>query len=275
MNLSFWLFAAVPPFLVALGATVLLRHWGGRKLGFRLAELAPVLGFLVGFIGVVRGVPFLNMIAHRRVGETAVLALAAGLGLALLPPGPRLGRYGAVGAALLAVYWQVPGGQIPAEDMLIAAGAALAAVLILDRLVDLARTGAAAPLVLAIAAAGLTVIAFSARAGLLGGLALALAAGSVGWLAWNRPFDKARLSLAAALSGGMVFVAVAFAVVQNAARPAWTLAPLLACFWAETILRHLPLPARRTKKKARPPLALAAAAALPAAAAAALSVALP
>ena len=275
MNVTFWLFAAVPPFLVALGATVLLRHWGGRKLGFRLSEITPVLGFLVGFIGLVRGVPFLNMIAHRRIGETALLALITGVALALLPPGPRLGRYCAVGAALLAVYWQVPGGQIPAEDMLVAAAAALAAVLILDRLVDLARTGATAMLVLAIAAAGLTVVAIATRAGLLGGMALALAAGSAGWLAWAWPFDKAKLSLAAAVSGGMVFVAIAFAVMQNAARPAWTLAPLLACFWAETILRHLPILARRAKKKAVRPLALAASAALPAAAAAALSTAMP
>jgi len=273
MFLSFWLFAVLPPFLVALGVTGLLRLRAGRKLGPRLAETGPVLGFLAGFVGIAQGLPFLNNVANHRVGEGAVLALAAGIALALLPPGPRVGRYLALASGLLAVYWQLPGGQLPAEAWLIAAAAACLAVLVLDRLVLLARTGAAAILVLAIAALGLAAVALSAlHGGLLGGMALALAAGCAGWLVWARPFGKVKLGHAAVVSGGMVFVTLAFVISQGAAHPPWALVPLLACFWAEAILQRLPVPARLGKKKPLRPVLLAAAAAIPALVAAVLGV---
>ncbi|MGB8841073.1 MAG: hypothetical protein WCC64_08355, partial [Aliidongia sp.] len=76
MLASFWLYAIVPPFLVALGVTGLLRP-GRRKFARALGEIGPVLGFLAGFVGVVRGVPFVSNVAHHRIGEAAVLALAA------------------------------------------------------------------------------------------------------------------------------------------------------------------------------------------------------
>ncbi len=119
-------------------------------------------------------------------------------------------------------------------------------------------------LVLAIAALGLTVIAVSAHAGLLGGMALALAAACIGWLAWARPFGKAPPALAATASGGMVFAALGFATLEGAARTPWALLPLIACFWADAILRRVPLLARLAKQKPQRPLVLALAAALPA-----------
>jgi hypothetical protein len=269
MFASFWLYASLPPFLVALGVTRLLRP-GRRKFGRTLAEIGPVLGFLAGFVGVVRGVPFLNNVAHHRIGEGAVLALAVAFALALTGPGPRLGRYAALGAAVLALVWQAQG-----DDWPVVAVACLVALLILDRLVFLARIGASAMLVLALASLGLAMVAISARAGLLGGLALALAAASAGWLVWARPFGSAKPGLAAAVSGGMVFVTLAFAVAQSAARTPWSLAPLLACFWAEAILRQLPFIARWAKRKQRRPAALALSAALPVAVAMVLGTILP
>src|SRR5580658_8564812 len=274
MDVWFWLFAGVPPFLVALGSAVLLRRWGGRKVGPPLAEIAPVLGFLAGFTGVVRGLPFSTGVAHHRIGEIAVLALVAATVLALATPGPRLGRYLALGMAVLAVFWQVPAGQVPAGDWLIALAASFVGVLILDRVYFLARIGAAALLVLAIAALGLGAVAVSARAGLLAGLALALAAAGTGWLVQARPWDKIKLGLAT-VGGGGVFVALGFAVLQNAARTPWALAPLILCFWAETILLYLPPLARRAKKKTQRPLAVAVASALPAIMAAVLGALLP
>jgi len=270
---SFWVYAVLPPFLVSLGASGLLRFRVGSKLGLRLAEIGPVLGFLVGFIGIAQGVPFLNNVANHPVGELAVFALATGIGLALLPPGPRLGRILAVGAALLAIFWQLSSGILPAEQWLVAGTAASVAILVLDRLVLLARIGASTMLVLAIASLSLIAISVSAKAPLpLSGMALALAAACAGWLVWARPFGKIKLCLAAAVSAGMVFVTLAFKISQSAAHPPWALAPLIACFWAEAILQRLPVPAKLGKKKPLRPLLLAAAAAIPALAAAVLGV---
>ncbi|MEI9986483.1 MAG: hypothetical protein WDN69_26910 [Aliidongia sp.] len=95
MSFTFWLLAGLPPFLVALGVTGLLRvrgkPKGGRKWSAGLAETGPVLGFLAGFIGIAQGVPFLANMAHHRVGEAAVLALAVAVGFALVRPGRGLG----------------------------------------------------------------------------------------------------------------------------------------------------------------------------------------
>jgi hypothetical protein len=271
-----WLLAALAPFLVALGAAGLLRRYKRPKSrrksapwrGQRLAEAAPVLGFLVGFIGVVQGVPYLNGTAHHRVGEAAVLVLAAVLILALLAPGLRVTRYAALGLSFLAIFWQLPSGRLPAEDWLVAAAFGLATAVALDRLVLLARIGAAPLLLLAVASLGLAAIAVFAHAGLLGGMALALGTACAGWLAWQRPFEKSMPAPAAAIGGGLVFAGLAFATWQGAARTPWALVLLPTCFWAEPILRRLPVLAPRNRKKPAPSLAVAAAAALPAAAAA-------
>jgi hypothetical protein len=279
MTWSSWLLAALPPFLVALGVAGLLRarakRKGGPKRVAALAETAPVLGFIAGFIAVAQGIPFLNNVAQHRVGEAAVLALAVTIGLALLDPGPRFGRYAALAAAVLALWWQLPAGALAAEQWLAFAGAALVAIFVQDRLVMLARGGVAGLLVLTLAAAALAVIAACSHAGLLGALALALAAGCVGSLVWARPFGKALPALAATIGGGMVFAALGFACFESAARMPWALAPLLACFWTESIMVRLPPLVRLAKKKPQRPLALTVAAALPAGLAVALAVLLP
>ncbi len=276
---SSWLLAALPPFLVALGIAGLLRPGPKRKgapqRGTTLAGTAPVLGFIAGFVAVAQGIPFLNNVAQHRIGEAAVLALAVAIALALLDPGPRFGRYAALLMAVLALWWQLPAGALAAEQWLIFAGAALVAIFVQDRLVMLARGGVAGLLVLMIAAAGLSVVAAFAHAGLLGALALALATGCAGYLVWARPFGKAPPALAATIGGGMVFAALGFACLESAARMPWALAPLLAAFWAEAIMARLPPLARLAKKKPQRPLALTLAAALPVALAVALAVLLP
>ena len=279
MTWTSWLLAALPPFLVALGVAGLLRarpkRKGGPKRLAALAEMAPVLGFIAGFIAVAQGIPFLNNVAQHRVGEAAVLALAVTIGLALMEPGPRFGRYAALVAAVVALWWQLLAGALAAEQWLAFAGAALAAIFVQDRLVMLARGGVAGLLVLVVAAIGLSVVAACAHAGLLGALALALAAGCAGALVWARSFGKAPLAIAATAGAGMVFAALGFACFESAARTPWALAPLLACFWAETIVARLPPLARLAKKKPQRPLALTLAAALPAGLAVALAVLLP
>ena len=181
MSWSSWLLAALPSFLVALGIAGLLRARAKRKGGPKrlavLAETAPVLGFIAGFIATAQGIPFLNNVTQHRVGEAAVLALAVTIGLALLDPGPRFGRYAALVAAVLALWWQLPAGALAAEQWLVFAGAALVAIFVQDRLVMLARGGVAGLLVLVVAAAGLSIVAASSHAGLLGARALALATG--------------------------------------------------------------------------------------------------
>jgi hypothetical protein len=257
MSWTSWLLAALPPFLVALGFAGLLRARTKRKGSPQrlaaLAETAPVLGFIAGFIAVAQGIPFLNNVVQHRVGEAAVLALVVVILLALLDPGPRFGRYAALLAAVLALWWQLPAGALAAEQWLAFAGAALVAIFVQDRLVMLGRAGVAGLLVLLIAAAGLSVVASFAHAGLLGALSLALA-------------------MACA---GMVFAALGFAAFESAARTPWALAPLLGCFWAEAIVARLPPLARLAKKKPQRPLALGLAAALPAGLAVALAVLLP
>ena len=279
MSWSTWLLAALPPFLVALGVAGLLGSRSKRKGSATrlpaLAETGPLLGFLAGFIAIAQGIPFLNNVAQHRIGEAAMLALPVACGLALLDPGPRVGRYAALAVAVLAVWWQLPAGALAAEQWLAFAGAALVAIFVQDRLVMLARNGVAGLLVLVIAAAALAVVAAFAHAGLLGSLSLALATGCAGWLVWARPFGKAPPALAATVGGGMVFAALGFACFENAARMPWALAPLLGCFWAEAILTRLPPLARLGKKKPQRPLALAVAAALPAVLAVALAVLLP
>jgi len=279
MTWSTWLLAALPPFLVALGIAGLLRarvKRKGRSNRFAaLAETGPVLGFLAGFIAIAQGIPFLNNVAQHRIGEAAVLALAAVCAFAMLPPGPRLGRYAALVTAVLAIWWQLPAGALAAEQWLTFAAAALVAIFVQDRLVMLARNGVAGLLVLVVAASGLAAVATMAHAGLLGALALALATGCAGWLVWARPFGKAPPALAATIGGGMVFAALGFACFENAARMPWALAPLLACFWAEAIVTRLPPLARLAKKKPQRPWVLTLAAALPAALAVIVAVLLP
>jgi hypothetical protein len=169
-------------------------------------------------------------------------------------------------AAGFALFWQLPAGRLTAEDWLIAAAAAVPAMLVLDRLVLLARGTPVAP-VLAVAALGLAAIAIAGHARLPAALALALAASWCGALVWGAT-GKSR-PVAGAIGGGMVFVAIAFALARGGAPSSWALAPLLACFWAEAMLRRL---APRAGKKRWHPYALAAAVAVPAAIAAALAV---
>lgn len=270
-----WLYAAAAALLVALGAAGLLKHRAGRKLGPRLAEAAPVLGFLAGFVALAQGLPFLNGVPQHQVGEVGVLALGLAIALASLPPGPRLGRYLALGAGLLAVLWQLPGGQVPGSVWLQAGAAAVLAWLVLDRLVLLAPSGAAALFILAMTAFGLGLIGMAAHAGLLGGMALALAAACAGLLVWLRPWPKAKLGLAVPLGAGMVLVALGFATMESAARTPWALALLLPAFWAETIVRRVPALARLGKKKPQRVLVLAGTAALPVVVAIALAFVLP
>lgn len=270
-----WLYAAAAALLVALGAAGLLKYRAGRKLGPRLAEAAPVLGFLAGFVALAQGLPFLNNVPQHPVGEVGVVALGLAIVLAVLPPGPRLGRYLALGAGVVAVLWQVPGGQVPEAVWLQAGAAALLSWLALDRLVLLAPSGAAAPLILAMTALGLGLIGVAAHAGLLGGMALALAAACAGLLVWLRPWSKAKLGLAVPLGAGMVLAALGFATLAGAARTPWALVLLLPGFWAETIMRRVPALARLGKKKPQRVLVLAGTAAIPVVAAVALAFVLP
>jgi hypothetical protein len=270
MPIALWLETVLPAFLVALGWAGLLRRNKRAKLSVRLAEAAPVLGFLAGFAVAVQGLPFFGNVAQHRVGETAVLAFLAALGLALLPPGPRLTRYLAFGAALLAVFWMVPAAIMTERDFAIAALAGTASVLVLDRLASLLPSGPAALLILVVATIGLAAIAVEAHAVLIGVLALALAGSGAGWLVWTRPWAKTALSPAAIIGAGMVFAALGTALAQSAPRPPWALLLLLAAFWAETIRARLPPLAGRSRRKSSRPSALAVAAALPVLAAAAL-----
>lgn len=270
MPIALWLEAVAPAFLVALGWAGLLRRNKRAKLSVRLAELGPLLGFIAGFAVAVQGLPFFGNVAQHRVGEMAVLAVLVALGLALLPPGPRLTRYIAFAAALLAVFETLPGAIMTEHDLIIAAFAAIASVLILDRLASLVPSGPAALLVLAIAAIGLAAIAVEAHAALIGILALALAGGCAGWLVWARPWAKAALTPAAIIGAGMAFAAIGTALAQSAPRPPWAVILLLAAFWAEAIRQRLPFRAGKKRKKSALPSGLAIAAALPALAAAAL-----
>jgi hypothetical protein len=271
MPLATVLYAVLLPLLVALGSTGLVRRRGGKKLSPRLAEVGLGLGFLAGFVAVARGIPFLNNVAHHQIGEIAVAALGLGVALALFSPGPRVMAVAGASVAVVAIFWSLGLGRLPAEDWLAAAVASVLAILVMWRLAALAQSGATAIMVLAIAAASLAVIAISARAGLLGDLALALAAACVGVLVWVRPVGKWRGGAIAVLAGGVVFVALAFGVARGALHTPWALIVLLPAFWADRLVERVQHLAKLARKQATRPLVLTAVAAVPALAAAVLS----
>jgi hypothetical protein len=266
--------SVVLPALVAFGATGLIRRLGGRKSGERLAEAGLGLGFLAGFAALMGGLPFVARVAHHQEGEVAAVTLCAGAVLAALDAGPRLTASAALLAGLYAVAWPLGylrGGGHPAEDLAWALVAGLMAAAVMLRLAALARSGAAAVLVLAVAAAGLGWVAGMARAGAAAGLAAALAAAAAGMLVWAMPLAKRRSGPLAVLVGGGTFAALALAVARAAPGSSLPVLVLIAAFWGDRIAQRLPLLGKLERKPASRPLAAAAGAALPALAAAALA----
>ncbi|HVJ52475.1 MAG TPA: hypothetical protein VM689_08445 [Aliidongia sp.] len=256
------------PLLIALGGAGLAHRQAGRdrarkERGRRLSEAAVPLGFLAGFAALAGGLPFIGNVAHHRVGELVLLLLAQALLLSLWAPGPRLLQGLALIESIAAIFWQLGWGGLPDEDWLIGLAAAGLSVLVVRRLVVLGKSGAAAPLVLALAALGLAGLALWMRAGIAGDLPLALAASLAGWLAWARPWAKGEAGAGLVLAGGLIFAAIAFAIARSALHAPWAVLLLLPAFWPEFLTERLPFLAKAARKKANRPGAYVMAAALP------------
>ncbi len=262
------LYALLLPLLVAFGCAGLLRRRGrkargkapaGRDFGGAIVALA----FLAGFAALAGGLPFVGNVVHHRVGEIACFLWAGAALLALWMPGPRLLLGLVLGEAVLAIFWQLGLADLADRDLLIGIGAAIVGMLVLRRLLTLAPSGAAAPLILGLAAAALALLADAMRTGLAGDLAWALAASLAGWLAWARPFNKGEAGAALVLVGGGLLVAVAFAVSHSALRAPWAPLLLVPAFWPEALAARLPMLAGRLRRKADRPMAYLAASAVP------------
>jgi multisubunit Na+/H+ antiporter MnhE subunit len=263
MPFPFLCFAILLPLLVAFGSAGLVRRRGGKVYGQRLSELAVPLGFLAGFAALAGGVPFIGNVVHHRVGELALFMLAQAAIFLLWAPGPRLLWGLAIIEAIGAIFWQLGIDGLPTEDWLLGIGAAAVAILVMRRLVTLGPSGAAAPLILALASLGLAILAGAMRAGVAGDFAAALTAALVGWLAWARPFGKGDAGPALLLGGGVIFVAVAFAIAHSALHAPWAVLLLLPAFWPEFLAARVPFLMKAARKKANRPGAYAAAAAVP------------
>ena len=265
------IFGMFLPLLVAFGSAGLARRRGGKVLGRRLSEAALPLGFLAGFAALAGGLPFLGNVVHHRVGELALFMLAQALVFLLWAPGPRLLQALAIVEAITAIFWQLGLDGLPAEDWLVGIGAAAVAILVMRRLAALGPSGAAAPLILGLASLGLAVLAGAMRTGVAGDFAAALTASLAGWLVWARPFGKGDAGAGLLLGGGVIFVAVTFAVAHSALHAPWAVLLLLPAFWPEFLSARIPFLVRAARKKANRPGAYAAAAAVPVALAALLA----
>ncbi len=266
--------AFVLPLLVGFGATGLLRHWGGRCHGPRLAELGLSLGFIAAFIGLSGGVPFNGLTAHHGIGEVAVAAAALGAIAIWLPVRHAvLMALGILGGGF-AIAWPLGllhPARLPLDDLIAAGIAGIGAIAIMLRLIILGRSGAAPVIVLTVAALALAVIALLARQNGLGHLALALAAACAGFLVWTSPFARWRFGPAALLGGGMIFVTLALAVSRGGLRAPWPLVLLAVAFWGDHIAVNLPVLAGLARKKPFRPIVFGVGALLPAGAAAGLA----
>ena len=274
MVLSPLVSALALPALVAFGATGMIRFARGRKGDQSLAEAGLGIGFLAGFWAVTGGLPFFGNVAYHQLGEAVVLALVAGLVLALVgATGPRLMTCLAIAGAVFAVVWVVGWRQLVAPTVeellgaLIYGAIAVAAALRLREL----GPGGAPIAVTGLAALALAVIATLGHAAGTSALALAMAGACLGSLVWSWPLGRGGFGPAAlsVLVVGMTGLMVAYA--RGALHAPWPLLPLPLAFWAATIAQRLPLLDRLARKKPTRPIALLLAAALPCAAAAALA----
>jgi hypothetical protein len=265
--------AFVLPALVACGATGLIRFARGRKGDGRLAEAGLGLGFLAGFWAVTGGLPFLGAdVAYHQLGEAVLLALAAGLLLALVGPGPRIMSLVAVAGAIFAVVWIIGWRQLAAptvEELLAALLYAAVAVVAALRFKDLGP-GATPVAIMALTAATLAFVASLGHAAGVSALALTLAGACLGSLVWAWPL--ARGSFGAPTFAVLVvgFTGLMVAHARGALHTPWALVPLPLAFCAPSIARRIGLD-RLARKKPTRPFALLLAAAVPCAAAVALA----
>lgn len=254
------------PALVAFGATGLIRFARGRKGDGKLAEAGIGIGFLAGFWAVTGGLPFLGRdVAYHPLGEAVLVALLAGLLLALVGAGPRIMTFVAVAGAAFAVVWVIGWRQMLAptvEEMLGALIYGAIAIATALRLRDLGP-GATPIAISGLAALALALVASIGHAAGSSALALVLAGACLGSLVWAWPFQRGTfgpMALAVLVVG---FTGLMVAEARGALHAPWPLLPLPLAFWAPTIAQRLPVLDRLARKKPTRPVALLVAAALP------------
>lgn len=266
--------ASLLPLVVAVAVAGMIRLAGGPGRGAVLADAAIGLGVLAVFVAVFHAVPFLDPVSNRAIGEVAVMGLVLGAALALKRPSPELQRMIALAAPAAILFWL--GGlrllHQPWRELLVTALLALGGSAVFARL-DRARGRGMDPLVLLlVASVGLAGTAFFAGSASLAQLAGGIAAATGGFLVWNWPVARWHFGPMGLLAGGGAFFAVAATLALRMPQPPlWSLALLVAVFFAEPLAARLrrgwPSGGRGTVallSRALAPLVLGLVAALPA-----------
>jgi hypothetical protein len=268
--------STVVPFAVAALTTALVRAAAGAR-GDAWAGLAVIAGVAAAYALILGPPPFPPRASTHKIAYIGVAAGLVGLALDLARARPPLVRLAVASGALAAALWLI-GPRLDVGDpmgLLWPALPVLAVWLILALRLE-AQTGAglAAPVALAVAAAGLSLVALYGRSASIAQLAAALAAAVAGYALWNWPVQRMALARAAVLAAGSLLLGLATQSLLFTKAQAAALALLLLALFADRpaawlLARLVPPPGRLGKALA--PLVLALVAALPAAGAVAIA----
>lgn len=241
------------PLLLALGAAGLLRHLLGPRNGPRWAAAALGLALLLSsllLLGLPGGWPTAAM-------EKLPWVFAVGwlLGL-LLEAGrpPRPVQWIAASLLWLGMSW-----WLGAREIGTATASALLGAAVLAALHDSVSERASAASMSLVASLGLAAVAMLSGSLLLFQLSVLLAAALAGVALWVWPRTRIRFGLAAWVTAGIGWLALAHMAALLTPAPPLALATLAAVFIAGPIVRRLPLMGKRVVVE---PLVVAAAAGL-------------
>jgi hypothetical protein len=120
------------------------------------------------------------------------------------------------------------------------------------------------------AAVGLAGVVLASASLAIAQLGVALGVAVAGYALWNWPVPRYPFAAAGVLGGALPLLTLAALTLLLTEAPLWALAPLLLCFFADTLALRLPAGEGRLAQALRP-LYVLLLAALPAAAAVALA----
>lgn len=240
------------PFLVAVAAAGLTRLIGGPGRGGAMAGLAVPAGFLAGWI-LLRGVPALSpQGAFQQAPHVALAGLA--LGLLVVAGGVRRSVLLAVAVVFAVVAIWSAMGQPAGWTWRIGLTTALLAAawtLVLVRLEARPASEPTAAVMLTVLAIGVGLVALTTGNEDTGRVALAVAAASAGFLAWNW-FAGWPFLAPAVLGGGGVVLALATGPALNGGAASWALPVLLLVVFADGTAQRLPSGSGLARKLVQP-----------------------
>jgi hypothetical protein len=260
-------FLRIPLIAFAVSAAVcgLLRLVGGARIGPRLAGGGLGVGALIGFVAAAGLPPVPPAVPADAVFYVAAAGIALGLPLDGLAARWEWTAAAIAAVVAAAVWWHLGApAAFPGLRWLLlwAVPAAAVWLVILFRLQVVAVRPPTAPLLMLLAALGLAAVAAITGATASTLLALALAAATLGFLAWTWPVPRFPFGTAAVLAGGGSLLALAARLMMEGGAAAVAVLVAGLALFADTGVPALPT-RREWLRRLAEPLILAGAGLVP------------